>query len=78
MKSEIVGNQDVQKGRTYPWLGHSYIGNKEWEKVVLFVEHDTGVVVSAIGNKVVLGELSDNWNEECFTEFKGRVILSND
>lgn len=75
MKSEIVMKEE---GRKYPWLGHGCIGNTDWEKIVLFTAPSTGTVVSAIGNLVILGEHYTEWLEEQFSEFEGKVILSND
>lgn len=78
MKSEIVTNNTQTEKRTYPWLGHCYIGDKEWERVVLFSSFCAGVVVSAIGSRTTLGEHIVGWDEGAFEEFKGKVILSND
>lgn len=78
MKSEVVMNNTQTEKRTYPWLGHCFIGDKQWERVVLFIDHSVGIVVSAIGNRTVLGNYDESWSEDLFEEFKGRVILSND
>ncbi len=78
MKSEIVTNSTQTKTRTYPWLGHCFIGGKEWESVVLFTSFGAGVVVSTIGSCTMLGEYRKDWDEGLFEEFKGKVILSND
>lgn len=78
MKSEIVMNSTQTKKRTYPWLGYSLVENKQYKKVVLFTSFGAGVVVSAIGDRAVLGEYCEAWCEDMFEEFKGKVILSND
>ena len=48
MKSEVIEDK-VQKEISYPWLGVGGVGDKNWEKVVLFIAPEEGVVVNAIG-----------------------------
>jgi len=71
MKTEII--EAGNKSGKYPQL----MMMNEDKMVVLFSEPKVGVVVfSRSGWKP--GHFSTSWTMECFTDFKGKLVLSND
>lgn len=73
MKSEVINNSESKKIE-FPCLMKS---NTNENLIVLFTKIECGTVVSQ--TKVYdLGYVSEDWEMKYFTEFKGKVILSND
>lgn len=72
MKSKIKVNKKF-KALKYPKL----MAGSTTGVVVLMVEDSCGTVVYQADNNSPQGSFSDKWSMASFTDFKGRVILSN-
>jgi hypothetical protein len=72
MKTKVITIGNIKPNHIFPKLMESDNG------IVLFTDNKSGTAVHIKNSSYSLGDVSSTWYIDNFTDFKGKLELSND